>query len=338
MSNIETMHIDCEIVTPLMMHGSDPRMAELRAPSIKGALRFWWRAIQEEKDLVKLKKREGSIFGDTERKSSILLNVQHTLLPKKNNKQVYDKYDRKPGIQYLFYPLNMNQQGTLFESGSFTMTIRHKDMVKDIDIQKELIETLNYLNFFGNIAGRGRRGAGSVKFKHEKLLSFTGNSKKELAQFINDHFPKRSGRSYSKFAKAVYVFDPKSNWIDALESIGKLFRDFRLRNKANVLETPNFGFPIRHRDRSTFVAAKNINGQCKDMLNRRSSPLLFKIYKSDNNLFFPMIVWFDGRLVPNGYEIVKRDRRCTQHSNENGAIIRQFFEFISNQGLRYEKI
>ncbi len=337
------MKLECEIVTPLMMHGSDPKKAELRVPSIKGALRFWWRAIQEDDDLVRLKNKEGLIFGDTARKSPILLNVQHALMPQKNNKQVYDKYNCKPGIckpgiQYLFYPLNMNKDGTLFESGSFSMMIRFRGDVKNIDIEKELIETLNYLNFFGNIAGRGRRGAGSVKFKNEKLLSFTGNSKKEFAQFIKEHFPKRSGHSYSKFAKAVYVFDPKSNWEDALESIGKPFRDFRSRNKSKVLETPNFGFPIRHRDGSTFVAAKNKNGQCKDVLNRRSSPLLFKIYKSDNNLFFPIIVWLDGELIPQNYEIVKKERNCRQHHPANENIIHQFFHYLTTQGLNYEKI
>ena len=337
MSVFKTMDVKCEIVTPLMMHGSNPKRAELRAPSIKGALRFWWRAIQEEDDLARLKIREGLIFGDTERKSPILLNVQHTLIPLKNNKQVYDKYNSKPGIQYLFYPLNMNKQGTLFESGSFSMTIRYRGDVKNIDIEKELIETLNYLNFFGNIAGRGRRGAGSVKFKNEKLLSFTGNSKKEFAQFIKEHFPKRSGRNYSKFAKTVYVFDPKSNWVEALESIGKPFKEFRSRNRSNVLETPNFGFPIRHRNGSVFSAARLRNDKCKDMLHRRSSPLIFKVYKSDNNLFFPMIIWLDGELVPNGYEIVN-SKKCEEHHHANEAIVENFFDYLAQQGLRYEKI
>ncbi|MFZ1105749.1 MAG: type III-B CRISPR module RAMP protein Cmr1 [Hyphomicrobiaceae bacterium] len=34
-----------EIVTPMFLGGADPKgSAELRAASIKGALRFWWRA------------------------------------------------------------------------------------------------------------------------------------------------------------------------------------------------------------------------------------------------------------------------------------------------------
>ena len=333
------MKLECEIVTPLMMHGSDPKKAELRVPSIKGALRFWWRAIQEENDIASLKRKEGLIFGDTGHKSSIILNISHQQIPLvKNNKSVYELLKDKAGIQYLFYPLNMNKEGTLFSQGKFSITTRYREMVKDIDIEKELIETLNYLNFFGNIAGRGRRGAGSVKFKHEKLLTFSGSTKKELMQFIKEHFPKRRGRRYSKYAKAVYLFDPKLNWKDALESIGKPFKDFRLNNKSRVLETPNFGFPIRHRDRSVFTAARVQGQRCQDMLNRRSSPLLFKIYKSDNNLYFPMIVWLDGELIPQNYEIVKKERNCRQHHPANENIIHQFFHYLTTQGLNYEKI
>ncbi len=34
------------IVTPMFVSGLDPKVPELRPPSIKGALRFWWRALE----------------------------------------------------------------------------------------------------------------------------------------------------------------------------------------------------------------------------------------------------------------------------------------------------
>ena len=42
---MESQEFEVEIVTPLFLGGADPNKAELRAPSIKGALRFWWRAL-----------------------------------------------------------------------------------------------------------------------------------------------------------------------------------------------------------------------------------------------------------------------------------------------------
>ncbi|MBA4369031.1 MAG: type III-B CRISPR module RAMP protein Cmr1, partial [Desulfobacterium sp.] len=60
--DIETKEFEVEIVTPMFLGGSDPKKAELRAPSVKGALRFWWRALYGSDNLEKMKKREGEIF------------------------------------------------------------------------------------------------------------------------------------------------------------------------------------------------------------------------------------------------------------------------------------
>ena len=47
MTSLRPFHIDLdyEIVTPLFLSGADPAVAELRAPSIRGAVRAWYRAL-----------------------------------------------------------------------------------------------------------------------------------------------------------------------------------------------------------------------------------------------------------------------------------------------------
>jgi CRISPR-associated protein Cmr1 len=54
----------CEIVTPMFLAGADGKTPELRPPSIKGMLRFWWRAIISER-IDKLKEEEAKIFGSS---------------------------------------------------------------------------------------------------------------------------------------------------------------------------------------------------------------------------------------------------------------------------------
>jgi CRISPR-associated protein Cmr1 len=53
------------ILTPLFMSGSDKSKAELRVPSIKGALRFWWRALALGRlgSVGKVRENESRIFG-----------------------------------------------------------------------------------------------------------------------------------------------------------------------------------------------------------------------------------------------------------------------------------
>jgi CRISPR-associated protein Cmr1 len=60
-----------ETITPLFLTGADPRgEPELRAASIRGALRFWLRALLGgvigDKDLDALRKAEPAVFGSTD--------------------------------------------------------------------------------------------------------------------------------------------------------------------------------------------------------------------------------------------------------------------------------
>ena len=74
MSETNKISLQCEIVTPLLMHGAD-KDAELREQSFKGVMRFWWRAIHGNLDLKTLKKEENKIFGNTEHKSGFRMKI-----------------------------------------------------------------------------------------------------------------------------------------------------------------------------------------------------------------------------------------------------------------------
>ena len=64
----QTLTFYCQTLTPMLLHGADGQTPELRPPSIKGALRFWWRALHGHLSLDILKKREAMIFGSTDQK------------------------------------------------------------------------------------------------------------------------------------------------------------------------------------------------------------------------------------------------------------------------------
>lgn len=94
---VEKITFGCRVLTPLFLAGADGTernaVPEFRAPSLKGAMRFWWRAVQAEEDTDGLKKTEAGIFGGTgkgEGKSIFgirmsgvksLLTGSHRLLP-----------------------------------------------------------------------------------------------------------------------------------------------------------------------------------------------------------------------------------------------------------------
>jgi CRISPR-associated protein Cmr1 len=82
---MHTITFTCEVLTPLFLNGADGRTPELRAPSIKGALRFWWRALHGHLPLkahsgltTDLKSLETQIFGgsgDQVQRSKVLVQV-----------------------------------------------------------------------------------------------------------------------------------------------------------------------------------------------------------------------------------------------------------------------
>ena len=60
---MQTITFTCETITPMFLNGADGTTPELRAPSIKGALRFWWRAMNGHLTIRELQKREVELFG-----------------------------------------------------------------------------------------------------------------------------------------------------------------------------------------------------------------------------------------------------------------------------------
>ncbi|WP_457548460.1 type III-B CRISPR module RAMP protein Cmr1 [Archaeoglobus sp.] len=69
---------DVEAITPIFMRGADQSKAEIRASSIKGLMRWWFRALAGNyfgDDIAGLKKAEEYVFGSTNRKSRVVVEI-----------------------------------------------------------------------------------------------------------------------------------------------------------------------------------------------------------------------------------------------------------------------
>jgi len=88
---MSTITFSCESITPILMHGADGK-TELRPASIKGILRFWWRAIHGDLPLKELKEKKGEIFGSMDKKSSFGIKIQR-----------YESIPKQFTIQFLNY-------------------------------------------------------------------------------------------------------------------------------------------------------------------------------------------------------------------------------------------
>jgi CRISPR-associated protein Cmr1 len=170
--------LSCELVTPLLMHGKEKETLELRPASIKGVMRFWWRAIFRHLDLDErkkddMRKEEGEIFGNTERRSSFNLKITASNLREGRFKPVPHKGFRVPGFE---------------AGGRFELLFTGLDEKK----LKTAYETFVIASVLGGFGQRSRRGYGSIRivkvesegFKKEKIEKKYPVERSEIVRWI----------------------------------------------------------------------------------------------------------------------------------------------------------
>ncbi|AIS53495.1 CRISPR subtype III-B-associated RAMP protein Cmr1 [Thermoanaerobacter kivui] len=150
------------ISTPMFMGGADNGTnTELRPSSLKGLLRFWFRAVAWPQlgSLKEVFEVENSIFGSTEGQAKFLIKIDdNTLMP--NKKQIFNKYTY--GLNYLGYGLTEKGIRPYIENGrSFTLSLFLKKSVSEEEL-KFLKQSLQALGLFGGAGARSRRGFGSL--------------------------------------------------------------------------------------------------------------------------------------------------------------------------------
>lgn len=165
---MDKLEVTFKIVTPMFISGADQQKAELRAPSIKGCLRFWYRAIDPE-----YAKHEARIFGgagDNQGQALFLLSVLHHL---KESNWDRNGYNHLTGIRYLGYPFffrdNTQRKAILPDSNqTFTLRLAFKK-TPDIADQQRILSTLWLFGNFGALGSRARRGFGNIQLISWKL-------------------------------------------------------------------------------------------------------------------------------------------------------------------------
>lgn len=190
---MESIIFHCKVITPMFLAGADGQTPELRAPSIKGAMRFWWRAVnghlgvesevkKEDKktilDSAGLRDQEISIFGGTggkqgERRSSFSIVVlpgdvqlgQEKLVPHKERKFT----------PRCILPESTFQVKLIIPEDYNVRTIVHGSE-KEVFNRSKLIALFQLFVALGGIGRRVRRGMGSFV-----ITSATSSSDKQFS-------------------------------------------------------------------------------------------------------------------------------------------------------------
>lgn len=246
---LSSITFKCEIITPMFLAGADGRTPELRAASIKGALRFWWRALHGNLTLEKLLEKENEIFGGTrkgEGRSNIIVRTkkvealqveEYSPIPHHDNEALYENN--------FFLPAFM-------DGGKFEVQIFF------IEANKELILYLMLIfSFLGGLGKRSRRGFGSFLiekaiYKGENILPVIKDTRdiltsiekinsniidngRLLNNFYENHFP---------YLEEINIGDKFSRFYPILRNIGVSSHKNSFWFKQNVENGSRLASPI----------------------------------------------------------------------------------------------
>lgn len=186
------------LITPLFGGGvkageADP-VTVIRGASVRGQLRFWWRATRggQFDTIEKLREAENAIWGSAAKKgdentgpSKVVLEVKTT-----NQGRLFSAVDSKGksvaniGNQisiysYVSFPLRDTKDAKVLDGVEFQMTIRYPAKRKD-DVQAALWawET------FGGIGARTRRGFGALQLTHLNQKPVTLLASTQIQHYI----------------------------------------------------------------------------------------------------------------------------------------------------------
>ena len=351
---MKSITFECEIITPMFLAGTDGKTPELRPPSIKGAMRFWWRAMNGSLSLEDLKEKEAAIFGGSgknEGRSKIIIKIENNnSLNKGNNiKKDYNlscNFDKKNhqltgknlGICYLLYSTYLSNGRSYYKD---KQNFKLKLISKDLNALKHAVASFWSLVYFGGIGTRARRGGGNITItnvidKDNVLIdigldfSIKGKESNEIAKWLKENYDiakrvvneKKKTRfisEYSNLSISRFIISNQSfdNWKEALNDIGKQFANFRHKNKDHIFEMAIFGLPVLHRQ-ITIIGGKIQNNKIDNKISRRGSPLIFKILKS-NGKYYWMVLRLAGEFLPEGKVLISKQNRNQKTNHKTQA-------------------
>lgn len=208
---------ELEIITPCFCAGADQSVAEIRAPSIRGELRWWFRALggtqKEEQNIF------GGIAGEEGASSAVVVRVadvnpvKSIKLPASVNNQPDDPF-------YLLHFAKASGEGVRYqEEGYFSpgTTFRLKILLRRSAGEVKLKEALDAFLRLGSIGLRSTRACGAFHTPKQK------ESFEAFQQWAN------SLENRVQVAWLAPHGNPKfsSNWKGAFNASAKILKAFR---------------------------------------------------------------------------------------------------------------
>lgn len=316
---MKTYDITLSLVTPCISRGGLPETAEFRAPSIRGALRFWFRTLGGNKQ------REKELFGGIgakqgeERKSQIIVRIKKEPAQK--------EYDTPAGIAGGKFDYFLGLWKSNEEKAYFPADQEAEIQIIDKSDSSDFEVALKAFLYLGTLGSRSRRTYGSI---YPKTVSCNGIPWENIPQTLEDfqNYLKSSGLVNATILSLSsgdrrFAVDSAKNFLKAfrcgstksgIPSVwGKAEHDLikQIPNSAKMYRAA-LGLPLMQR----YSEAKRTYRFSLTQGERWASPLLLKVIPIDGKFTSLAIflkdyfikentdVYRDGRKFPLSHELI----------------------------------
>lgn len=355
MSNTEALVATFETITPVFCAGADQNgPAEIRPFSLRGALRWFYRALDFE-----FRSHEGSFFGSTSgnkvQASPITLSV---LGPEEGwgsrlyNQDLPPKEAMQRGECYLGYTfyLGANKRQAVPPQKRFKVILSFTWEKPQQKVLEAWVASLWLFSTLGGLGSRARRGFGTCALvdleadecwpsipviKAQNPKEWHEAFKKGFAQ-IRQWFPYnwQSGhfqhQVLPKEVKTLIFREGFPTWKEALRDIGNRFREFRHRHRTKKNLLASFGLPLASRSMGdTLIPVCSDSRQ--GVSERSASRLWIRVLKLGEQ-YYPMVWHSEGPLVPPGTSLKWKKTQDQERLASGLGLITDFLNELQQAG------
>jgi CRISPR-associated protein Cmr1 len=363
-----TIEASYRMTTPMFLAGADQKQAELRLPSFKGALRFWWRSLMwgKVRDWGELRAREASLFGAADQnagQSKVRLRIMSQKLESVvNSGEVFEGGRLKGGAQYLGYgvmKVSAELTRAMIPAGSFTVACGLHPSLTD-DERRQLIDALILLGTLGGLGSKSRKGYGSLTLTQMKVdqqsYSLTeAPPEARLTSILKDLADEQpEWTAWSRKSRLVIVTGG-SRSMEVLDRLGieqVLYRSWGRngmvlgqKSEKNFTQDHDLSkgqnVPIRYPIRTAFGLPHNYGknkevGPASQNLDRRASPLFLHVHQVSNaSQPIGLVAFLPSRFLPQGEGIEAFGRKVAlDDGSEFWHPVHAFLDRLKSDGSK----
>ncbi len=323
-----------ETISPCFCGGAEPKeLAEIRAPSIRGQLRWWFRTLGGFKNLdgQTIREQEQQIFGSIAGTTGLAGKLAVRILPRASRPAVVDcqglGYRQFSDESYLTFPIQSRQEfngrGVLLTGSSFELTAIWRG---DRRLDESINALISVFAHIGSLGFRGRRAMGALGFCN------SGNPNALSLQDALAHFgrPQDLQIRCLRATTADGVISSLGAWLRQWRAHGRT-QDHRL-NRGDHTKPPlnkGFGYAKRNHDLGYGLQdSRNLpayrpplglpiiqrTGRGTNTWNwgpgrnqgRFASPVLLRPYRTLTGQWLPLVIFANAHRWPAGHGVHQR--------------------------------